>query len=79
MHALLARRTLDKLGGGRYSMFSAGSGSPELSLAQGSGPLDGPTDVVFKKLANLGLTVQVEDQLLSFDRLFNKIAQSKKR
>ncbi|CAD5215397.1 unnamed protein product [Bursaphelenchus xylophilus] len=67
------RRTLDKLGGGRASMFSAGSPSQDDKNVMNS------MDLLIKKLTNLGLTDDVEEQLLSFKSVFNKWDQTKKR
>ncbi|CAD5210944.1 unnamed protein product [Bursaphelenchus okinawaensis] len=69
------RRTLEKLGGGRASIFSAGSPNQDTMAKNVSSQMD----MMIKKLKNLGLNEEVEEQLLSFKFAFSKWDQSKKR
>lgn len=84
LHAIEKQQTIDKLGGGRHSFFSAGT-SPD-SMSQTMTRFD-PThsmvsDVVIepimKKLRNLGMNEKVESQLLSVQTLLKKLNISKR-
>ena len=84
LHTIEKQRTIDKLGGGRHSFFSSGA-SPD-SIPQTFNRID-PThsmvedvilEPVIRKLKNLGMNEQVEDQLLSVQSLLKKLGASKR-
>lgn len=84
LHIIEKQRTIDKLGGGRHSFFSAGT-SPD-SMPQAMNRFDPShslvSDVVIepiiKKLKILGMNEQIEDQLLSAQSLLKKLSASKR-
>ncbi|KAI6184097.1 Non-specific serine/threonine protein kinase [Aphelenchoides bicaudatus] len=84
LHTIEKQQTIDKLGGGRHSLFSAGT-SPD-SVPHILGRID-PThslvaDVVIepiiRKLKNLGMNEQIESQLLSARSLLKKLNMTKR-
>uniref|UniRef100_A0A915ES12 non-specific serine/threonine protein kinase n=1 Tax=Ditylenchus dipsaci TaxID=166011 RepID=A0A915ES12_9BILA len=90
--ALENRRTLEKLGGGKNSLFSATSltspvGSRSKSNSQSSTDmstskepaLNSAISLAFLKLLNLGLTEEIEDKLLTFKNILTKMDTYRKK
>uniref|UniRef100_A0A914D2B2 non-specific serine/threonine protein kinase n=1 Tax=Acrobeloides nanus TaxID=290746 RepID=A0A914D2B2_9BILA len=79
------RRTIDKLGGGRNSLFSAtATSSGSISSRLGGDRLghsrkSSDIESTLKKLTNCGLTEHLEDKVISFKNILTKIDTSKQK
>lgn len=84
--ALENRRTLEKLGGGKNSLFSVVSGTESTMAGNSTSDIkiskvksdsilskEAPINAVIRKLVNLGLNEEVEDKLLSFKNILTKM------
>lgn len=73
---LESRRTLDKLGGGRNSLFSATATTlnrPARIECYGQADKDSAVDSAVRKLVNNGLTEELEDKILAFKNILVKM------
>jgi hypothetical protein len=79
LHTLERRRTIEKLGGGRNSIFSAGTSPDSHRIDPSRATLsDAISDPIIRKLTNLGMTEQIVDQLLSIQTLLRKLSATKR-
>lgn len=84
MTAIEERRTLEKLGGGKNSLFSAISntqkkvGEPRLPEDKGSTKQAAKINSLMRKLHGMGLNEQDEDKLLASKILFTRMDRFKR-